>query len=460
MIDNREEIEKLIAEGRLKEALAKPYWNRPKKSGERRVKDLFSSAANETAKDIAGTASLTFGDFLYDMSSIDTNVIEALNFASKDNVDSIFSFAYKSEEILDGPANSIEGRLVRLRGYVGERIAGLSYKSDGMEIDFPSSAVEPGYDILIDGQPFQIKCSAEIDVITEHFEKYPDIPVIGNVELADKIDNLPEEMQSQIFFHPGFSLENVDEVTRESVESGEELLDFEIPWIALTMAVGRTLLKYSRGGISLSNAIVRCAAEWGSRSALGAAGAPIGKIVGLVLFGPAGGVILGGVGAVVGVSFGAKVVDIGTELVAKNEKLAASQAIRELLNASIDVLGEKNTQFVNRVGKTNKILAQKTTLPEIKDVFDMRISKEKRDLEQSQNEIRYYYENVEELGKTPIHRATNAFDLLQRAAIHPYFVQQEMEAVLKMVENYMKRLKNPLPDMGNYLRRAISDTSS
>jgi len=162
--------------------------------------------------------------------------------------------------VLDGAAQQVDGRLIRLRGYVGERVAAMSLRHDAKEVGFPESASQPAYDLMVDEQPFQVKCASDVDVIKEHFLTYPDTPVIANVELADQVDSLPEAMRDQVYFQQGFSVHEVDGITRESVHAGEEMLDFEIPWVALAMAGARTFLRYRAGGTTLSNAVGRLAA--------------------------------------------------------------------------------------------------------------------------------------------------------------------------------------------------------
>ncbi len=254
-------------------------------------------------------------------------------------------------------------------------------------------------------------------------------------------------MRDQVYFQQGFSVHEVDVITRESFDAGEEMLDFEIPWVALAMAGARTFLRYRAGGTTLSNAVARCAVEWATRSALGTAGAPLAQVAGLILFGPAGGVVLGGVGAVVGVSLGHKVVDIGAALIARGEKRAAAGAVRELLVAGARALDRKVHAFTQRRVTTEQALTAHRPPAAVAALFQRRLDREVRDHDHSRNELRYYAAKVEELGSGPIHWATRSFDLLHRAAVLPYSVQAETGKVLEMVDVYRRRLKNPLPDL-------------
>lgn len=448
MNSNDEAIRRLWEQGALRDALRTSVWKQ--ESGRDRLKGIFGGKSS-TIADVSATATLTFGDLLYDAAAVDQRVIEATDFASKDSIEDVFSFAFKSDEILDATAQTVEGRIIRLRGYVGEQYAAQCLRHGGKEVCFPDGPTQPSYDLFVDGQPFQVKCAESLDTIREHFDKYPDIPVIANVELAEQVENLPGAMRANLHFEQGYSLAEVDEVTRASVDAGDEMLDFEIPWISLAMASTRTFLRYRAGGTTLSNAVARCAAEWASRGALGVVGTPAGKVVGLLLFGPAGGVVLGGVGAVVGVSMGHKVVDLATEVIARGEKRAAADAVGRLLSSGADALEGRMTAHAVRRERTEAALDGRSAPSEVREMFADRLGREIRDHEQSRNELQHYGGHVDELGPTPVHWATKGFDLLQRAAIHPHFVQAETTRVLEMVDAYRKRLKNPIPKLDSIL---------
>lgn len=448
MKSNDEEIRRLWQEGAIRDSLRTPVWLQA--SGRDRLKGIFGGKSS-TKADVAGSAALTFGDLLYDAAAVDQRVIEATDFASRGSIDNVFSFAFKAGADLNAAASTVEGRIIRLRGYVGEQYAAQCLRHGGKEVCFPDGPTQSGYDLIVDGQPFQVKCADSLDSIRDHFEKYPDIPVIANLELADQADSLPEAMRANLHFEQGYSCAEVDEVTRASFDAGDEMLDFEVPWISLAMAGTRTFLRYRAGGTTLSNAVARCAAEWATRSALGTVGAPVGKLVGLMLFGPAGGVVLGGAGAVVGMSMGHKVMDLATEVIARGEKRAAADAVGRLLNAGADAIDDKMKAHTARRERTEAALERQSAPPEVWEMFAERLNRETRDQEQSRNELRHYRGNVDELGPTPVHWATKGFDLLKRAAVHPHFVQTETTSVLEMVDAYRKRLKNPLPKLETML---------
>ena len=50
------------------------------------------------------------------------------------------------------------------------------------------STNQAGYDLLVNGEEFQVKCVADISSVSNHFEKYPDIPVFINEEISLSLD--------------------------------------------------------------------------------------------------------------------------------------------------------------------------------------------------------------------------------------------------------------------------------
>ena len=104
-----------------------------------------------------------------------------MDFARKDDIADMFSFAYFSEKI------NIEslGDINQLKGYVAERLIAQELQSQGYEVEFPESSNQAGYDLLINNEPFQVKCGESPSLVQDHFEKYPDIPVLVNEELGE-----------------------------------------------------------------------------------------------------------------------------------------------------------------------------------------------------------------------------------------------------------------------------------
>ena len=83
-------------------------------------------------------------------------------------------------------AASAQGLENSLQGYTAEQLVLTRLVEEGHAVELAASSNTPGFNILVDGMPFQIKCGEpdSISLLTEHFEKHQDVPVIANTELA------------------------------------------------------------------------------------------------------------------------------------------------------------------------------------------------------------------------------------------------------------------------------------
>ncbi|MFX6540423.1 glycine zipper family protein, partial [Acinetobacter baumannii] len=123
------------------------------------------------------TASAYSLGLIWDYAHIDPSVLDALSFASKGNPENLNTLQDISANTLDSA-----GAVTRLTGYVAEQQVALNLQQQGHTVEFPDSANQAGYDLIVDGTPMQVKCSMDADYVLSHFDKYPDIPVIVNSE--------------------------------------------------------------------------------------------------------------------------------------------------------------------------------------------------------------------------------------------------------------------------------------
>ena len=121
--------------------------------------------------DNAAIAGLTLSDFIYDMAAIDPRVIEATDFARKADISDVFQFSLFAESLRGLSEASFRGHHANLTGYTAERLVASQLVKDGHVVEIPDSASQPGYDLLIDGNEFQVKC-----VEPRLLRIYPDLP--------------------------------------------------------------------------------------------------------------------------------------------------------------------------------------------------------------------------------------------------------------------------------------------
>ncbi|WP_168709042.1 hypothetical protein [Onishia niordana] len=247
------------------------------------------SAQSGERQAAAAMATLTVGDVLYSVAAVDPTVVASADFVRNADIDNAFSFAEMASQLLSGSDREVLGGVSQLKGYVAEQAVAAQLVAAGHTVSLPQAANQPGWDLLVDGQPFQVKFHANLDGLSEHFERY-DYPVIANAELASQI---PDEWADSVFFVEGVSNELVDQVTRNSLNAGVELLNPSVISFAGTTSAARGLIAYRRGHLTGKQAVEQVLLDGMVRTGLAASGGVAGAGIGLLVFGPAGALVLG-----------------------------------------------------------------------------------------------------------------------------------------------------------------------
>ena len=138
---------------------------------------------------------ISAGEFLYDYLMIDPTVVKGIDFARAEDLSNLFQLSNFASTIDTTVAT---GDMAQLQGYVAEQMIAQQLIAAGHDVSFPATSNQPGWDLLVDGQPFQVKCGQDKQIVETHFEKYPDTPVIVNEELAAYYADNPLVMTSSI----------------------------------------------------------------------------------------------------------------------------------------------------------------------------------------------------------------------------------------------------------------------
>lgn len=275
------------ADPHVTEIMERPARTRIDGSG--RLRGLLFPDRSEE-RTTAAVAGLTLGDLAYSAAAIDPAVINAADFSRVEALDDPLAFAAFADKIESLAPGAAAGSINNLKGYVAERIVAAELVAKGYQIEFPSSSNQEGWDLLVDGKPFQVKCLADTGALIAHFEKNPDIPVLLNAELVDQV---PPEWAEKVFYVEGYSNELISEVTGTSLEAGADLLQPNVPIFALGVIAARNLAALQAGKVSAVQAAEQIAVDGGTRVGLAVVGGFLGKGIGLLVFGPAGALVLG-----------------------------------------------------------------------------------------------------------------------------------------------------------------------
>jgi uncharacterized protein (DUF697 family) len=212
-----------------------------------------------------------------------------------------------------------------VQGHIGESVAANVLTQNGYEVEFAELPNQPGWDLIVNGVPMNVKVGDTAAAnIGEHFEIYPEIPVITDTYTAaafdhpdvygvpglepDRIEQLSAEVLGDSSLssqetpwdaHSGADLGSSGDVGESMAEGAAEasggILDAGVPWLtvgASLMREDRLAKQYGGDAAESTGAIVADAAGVGIGAKIGAG---IGTLFGLVgaFFGAIGGAWIG-----------------------------------------------------------------------------------------------------------------------------------------------------------------------
>lgn len=235
----------------------------------------------------ATAATLTAAEIYWHAAAIDPNVIVAADFSRSANLGDPLSFAWSAHDFASAGAG------YSLRGYTAERLVRDHFVALGHAVTMDPLSNTAGLDLMLDGLPVQVKCGDNLSLLATHFDKYPDIPVIANLELADKAWASGADWANKVTTFPGFEVARIEADVSEALGHAASILDPGVFEIALHLGLLRGGLAVWRGQIPLDDLPVWLVMNAGARGALVFGGGKLGWLAGLVAAGPAGAIIIG-----------------------------------------------------------------------------------------------------------------------------------------------------------------------
>jgi hypothetical protein len=374
------------------------------------------------AGEIAVVAGLSAGDILYNAVSIDPMVLGAADFSRSEDIGDIFQFSAFAEHIGSMTSAAANGAENNLRGYVSEQLVAARLTEVGHVVSFPDASNNPGFDLLVDGMPFQVKCLQSIDGLKKHFSKYPDMPVYANSELAQAVIESGAEWARFVFYVDGFDREIADLIMVTSLEAAEAIGDLNVPYFAMAVSSARILHRVWRGRVPLSDLPFSMVMDAGVKGGLSAMGALSGKTLGLMMFGPAGALVLGGVGGV------------GALAGAGWTKQQATRLLSAEWHAELNASTEKFRIAVLRAvrSKLTMLREKKSSVPktrsEINDWIDARFADDIISL----GEVVYDLEALIPTLSQPA-KARACLSAMDSAKVHPLAVEAELMGLLEIL---------------------------
>ncbi len=401
--------------GRPPEALDRPAEGKTR-DGLERV--LFPDRKG-IAPEAAAVGALTVADILYHAVAIDPEVLRAVDFSRAEDLSGVFNFGVFAEGVRGLGGEALAGAENHLRGYVAEQLVATRLAEQGHQVELPDSSNNAGFDLIVDGTPCQVKCLTDIYGLVEHFERYPDIPVYVNAELAEQIRQSDYDWADKVSFLEGYDRETTETIMQQSLDAGASLGDLNVPVFAVAVSAARNVHAWWKGQLSLQDLPFEVAVDGAVKGTLTAAGGFAGKSVGLLLFGPAGAVVftaIGATGALFGSGWARHQLDkllISTWLRSLDGPAEDFRlSLKSAMDAKIGILLKK----VERLDVADRELAAWLRLRMLDNA--VAIAEGLAELE---------FEAVER--KQP-DRARDLLRLMKDAGVHPWSVQPKLRALL------------------------------
>ena len=136
--------------------------------------------------DMAAMSALTLGELLYHLHVLNPQVLQAADFSRIPDLSDPLEFAAFAHAVASLGAEAQLGAISNLKGYVAEQVVASQLVQQGHIVEFPATANEPGWDLMVDGIKFQVKNAADLSLLEQHFERY-DYPVLANAEVAEML---------------------------------------------------------------------------------------------------------------------------------------------------------------------------------------------------------------------------------------------------------------------------------
>lgn len=388
---------------------------------------LFPSKDNLN-KEARWVGGLTVGDIVYHAAAIDPAVLKAADFSRIEDLSSIFNFGAfaKNARALDDVSQI--GFENNLRGYVAEQLVAARLVEQGFQVTFPDTSNNPGFDLLVDGNEFQVKCLSDLSGLREHFERYPNMPVFANAELQLPVATSGESWSDKVHFVENYDFESTNFITETALEGGAAIGDMVSPIFAIAVSSAKNIHGWWKGSIPLKDLPFEIVMRSAIKGTLTAAGGFTGNAIGWLAFGPAGGVVFGGVGGVTAL-FGSNWTQQQINQLFVGEWVDKLDESTERFRSALKVALTRKIEILN--GKVTQISAQDT---EQSSWFNSRLLDNALTLEE------YLWELDEVVPQeNKMTKVNSCLRIMIAASVHPWSVRKDLRTLLRVLSEEPKK---------------------
>lgn len=443
------------------------------KKAKSKLEKYLSKKISNNKKDTAGVAALSIGDLIYDMARVDPLYIRGAQFARPGtDLSSILKIGKQNLKDIAAEGEGYFNTLHKANytGGVHEFVTDQYMLKRGVEIEIPEKMNQAGWDRIYNGQEWQIKFGS-VENIRKAREKYPEYPVATDIETAAQYNTkYPDDAFFVLGTTPKSLTENiVAESSAASMEvyEDDELFDTgfsEFFGIASIVSVFKNVGYMSDKKTDMYSGVQNVIVDTAGRGTLMLGGAK------------AGGLVLGPLGALIGIGIGAIfsrdwINKFKIWAFCEEERDHLINAIEiyikkaiENINYNLDTFKKKRKKieslnsdtFLNTILKIfrKKEETKKKTIPnelceylvkrmnvelEMKeDVLDLLYSIQE-DKEEEGSKYRLLNKKFEDLSDTKLPELTNELiKTIAEAGVQPQLLPEEGDYLIESVNNFIQ----------------------
>ena len=261
---------------------------------------------NESDYSIYVPTALTVGEYLWQIYTIDPDVVQAIDFSSTENLDSPFHAAnYLMNTMLNHDEDSLQGFRNRLIGYMGEQKVASVLAQHGENAVWASTSNQQLWDLKIDDQLVNVKTVLDVQSIQQTAIAHPEVTYL-----------VPEDRYRDLGVNnikplAGFNYADVNADLDSAYAQSDGTAAFDgltthLPIASGFMALQERQRLINAGGDQQSinkNVSIDLAAKTAGSLTMAKIGGVVGAGLGSLVFMPVAGAI---VGAALGAFWGAK----------------------------------------------------------------------------------------------------------------------------------------------------------
>ncbi|MFT3912599.1 MAG: hypothetical protein QM704_00520 [Anaeromyxobacteraceae bacterium] len=272
------------------------------------------------------------------------------------------------------PGGDVSEALVnKVKGHLAEWLAADHLHTAGHAPAMPIDSNQAGWDLQIDGQPFNVKLVGDFSNLSEHFATNPDIPVIVPHDMAGLPDDAihfdgahpidlvaAKEAGATVFVDDALSHADVTDAAQSGLEVGAGHVSLHVPWITMGISAfreGKLLLKgHTDLGRMVKNVAVDTAAVGGG----GALGMKAGAAIGTFIAPGLGTAIGAGIGGIFGGLAGRKVANRVKRAPLENAKGEFEEAVASFEGRREETVAEADRRWkVGYDAQAARLLAER-----------------------------------------------------------------------------------------------------